>query len=565
MSDWLTTVAFSAITAAGIAAAASYQEEAKVQSADTKYNRDLRAAVFANNYFRPSVVWAHAAMQSLGSYSRRSQAPPWVHIPITCRNKHRVMLSWWMDVKGGGAKPRPVALILHGLGQNHTAKIIHSLAAHLARSGFIPVVYNRPGCHGTDDQLATPLPVNHGDTEEMADVVEHVYEFCEQQPVFAIGLSAGSNLLTKYMGERHHPVPIAGGVSVSNGYNLNKALTHLRQRPFYSRVLARLHRNTAYSQHAHQWASDARVNHEKILAATDPADIDRYLTCPLLGFETTEAYYDSIACEPYLPAVRAPLLLLNALDDPCVHPSLLPGKDVLKNNPNLVLATTSMGGHLGWTENVRGDTGWLERTCARYLKFVRSRLATDLDNQHVVPIPVSSQRAAAEEGTKGRKLNDGVRRRDEGRLWQEGAARGQDGDGRQVRRHSVHSKPCGVAQSPGQVHQDRVCDLAAESSRRCERSEWLGVRGSGAHCVCQGGCLCDSGVQEAARSGGGAATMLIASGSLSCGQGLELVARRVYEPQNFVRGVPAEVDDDDEESWVLDLFDTKRDAAGGDH
>eukprot|EP01114_Cavostelium_apophysatum_P003354 TRINITY_DN13189_c0_g1_i1.p1 TRINITY_DN13189_c0_g1~~TRINITY_DN13189_c0_g1_i1.p1 ORF type:complete len:104 (-),score=5.97 TRINITY_DN13189_c0_g1_i1:50-361(-) len=52
-----------------------------------------------------------------------------------------------------------------------------------------------------------------------------------------------------------------------------------------------------------------------------------------------------------LSDVKTPLLLLSALDDPLVSPDCVPYKEIV-GNPNLILATTKIGGHVAW------HTGW---------------------------------------------------------------------------------------------------------------------------------------------------------------------------------------------------------------
>jgi predicted alpha/beta-fold hydrolase len=60
------------------------------------------------------------------------------------------------------------------------------------------------------------------------------------------------------------------------------------------------------------------------------------------------------------------LLCLNALDDPIAAPECIP-YDEIKTNPNVVLATTDYGGHIGWFEHNKKPIRWMVKPLTEFI------------------------------------------------------------------------------------------------------------------------------------------------------------------------------------------------------
>ena len=91
------------------------------------------------------------------------------------------------------------------------------------------------------------------------------------------------------------------------------------------------------------------------------------------GYPSVDAYYAAASSDQRIPQIRTPLLLLNAYDDPIVPGrSIVPAIQRARENPSVMLALTSHGGHLGWCD--RGDElpwggpAWAERAACGFLE-----------------------------------------------------------------------------------------------------------------------------------------------------------------------------------------------------
>jgi predicted alpha/beta-fold hydrolase len=76
-------------------------------------------------------------------------------------------------------------------------------------------------------------------------------------------------------------------------------------------------------------------------------EFDEAVTRRVFGFRTVHEYYRKGSSAQYVPDIEIPGLLFSALDDPIAHQEAIPVHEVW-GNPNIILATTSKGGHIGW-------------------------------------------------------------------------------------------------------------------------------------------------------------------------------------------------------------------------
>ena len=89
---------------------------------------------------------------------------------------------------------------------------------------------------------------------------------------------------------------------------------------------------------------------EKASTATTIRAVDEALTAPCFGFPSVDAYYADASADQRVKGIGVPLLIMNAADDPIAQYNVKEGvfdAETLAANPNLVVAVTETGGHLG--------------------------------------------------------------------------------------------------------------------------------------------------------------------------------------------------------------------------
>jgi predicted alpha/beta-fold hydrolase len=89
---------------------------------------------------------------------------------------------------------------------------------------------------------------------------------------------------------------------------------------------------------------------ERVYASTNTG---RYVQCPTWRYPTENSYYRDTSCVDAVAAVRTPVLVRHAKDDPICLDLAVP-YHLIESNSYLVRCATSVGGHLRWFEFGRG-------------------------------------------------------------------------------------------------------------------------------------------------------------------------------------------------------------------
>ena len=74
---------------------------------------------------------------------------------------------------------------------------------------------------------------------------------------------------------------------------------------------------------------------------------DQMVTIKMFGYKNKEEYYDKSSSCWKIPYIKIPTLFMAALDDPLIGKTGIDFKAISLND-NTVLATTDIGGHLGF-------------------------------------------------------------------------------------------------------------------------------------------------------------------------------------------------------------------------
>jgi predicted alpha/beta-fold hydrolase len=268
----------------------------------------------------------------------------------------------WLPGRPGA----PLLLVLHGLeggGRSHYVAGLFELAR--ARGWRAGVLWFR-SCSGEVNRLARFY--HSGDTGDFDFVLRVLMEREPGVRVGVVGISIGGNVLLKWLGEQGDAAPkvVVGGVAICVPFDL-VACARVMDQGFQKAVYtASFMRSFHAKVRAKRGALPAGVDVPAGLRARTFAAYDRAVTAPLHGFADEMDYWTRASSGPYLPRIRRPALLINALDDPFVPPESLPDVRTL---PECVQAEfVRHGGHVGFVEGPPWRTrSWAERRAVEYL------------------------------------------------------------------------------------------------------------------------------------------------------------------------------------------------------
>ncbi|KAK3325755.1 Alpha/Beta hydrolase protein [Apodospora peruviana] len=276
----------------------------------------------------------------------------------------------------GSDDTRPMLICLHGLsGGSHEVYLRHAFLP-LVKSGEWEVcVVNARGC--ANSAITTGVLFNARATWDVRQFVKWARATFPNRPLFAVGFSLGANILTNYVGEECADCPLKAAISVGNPFELdvtNKALQRsLLGKHVYQRVMGtNMKKLTAY--HKESFMKYTNLDLGKIERLTYLYEFDREVQTVTWGYPTETAYYRDASSADAVLAIKIPFFAISAEDDPIAVQEAIPYEE-FKANPNTVLCTTSLGGHLSWFEI--GGGRWFTRPICNFLQAMASEINLD--------------------------------------------------------------------------------------------------------------------------------------------------------------------------------------------
>jgi len=268
-------------------------------------------------------------------------------------------LDWLVGGSG------PLVLILHGLEGSSLSHYASGLLAEIAALGWRGAVVNFRSCSGELNRL--PRLYHSGETSDLGWVVARLVDAEPGLRLGLVGVSLGGNVALKWLGERREAAPVAAAVAVSTPFDLEGCARVLDRQPGRLLYTAQFLRSMKAKVRAKAHMYDGLVNLAAALRARTFAEYDRHVTAPLGGFADERDYWTRSSSGPYLPKIRRPCLLINAVNDPFIPAASLPTA-ALAASPWLEAAFVAEGGHAGFLEGRTGRTSWAERQAMAFLR-----------------------------------------------------------------------------------------------------------------------------------------------------------------------------------------------------
>ena len=255
-----------------------------------------------------------------------------------------------------------VVILLHGLEGNAQRPYITGTAKLFNQNGIDACAVNFRGCSGEPNRLFRSY--HSGATEDLDAVVTSILEQDKYSEIFIKGISLGANMALKYVGERNDvPMEIKAVIAISTPCDLKgscDALMHLKNRHYAIRFLA--HLKDKLKPKLAQFPQDISI--ADFNSIKNLVNFDDVYTSKAHGFKDAYDYYEKASCLQFLPNIKLPSLIINALNDSFLSAECYPVKEA-KQNPNLYLEMPKYGGHVGFID--KGNVYYNER---RALDFI---------------------------------------------------------------------------------------------------------------------------------------------------------------------------------------------------
>ena len=314
------------------------------------------------------VPWAsnaHSQILLYLAFEARSPTLQWDKDErLVMKDGGTVSLQWWGLHGKDVTDSTPILLVLPticGYGDD-----LRGFVRRIQKTlGWIVVVCNRRG-HGPLP-LTSPQINTMGNTDDLRAQMQVIQERRPQAPLYAVGLSAGSGLLVRYLGEEGSQTPLRAGIAFCPAYDISVSFS--RVHPWYDKIMAK--KLLQYFLQKHQQTLSEVPGFAQSMATRSMDEFHQKLF-PLAGFQDQASYFE--ASNPMVVAqdCRIPTLVLNALDDPiCPRKSLEEGLEGLHEHPeHYIVAVTKHGSHCAFFEGFLRLQSWAEKVMAEFLQSV---------------------------------------------------------------------------------------------------------------------------------------------------------------------------------------------------
>lgn len=255
-----------------------------------------------------------------------------------------------------------VIILLHGLEGSAQRPYITGPAKLFNQNGIDACAVNFRSCSGETNRLYRSY--HSGATEDLEAVISHVLSKDKYKDIYIKGISLGANLALKYAGERDEiPTELKAIIAVSTPCDLKGScgeLLSLKNKHYAIRFLDHLKKKL--KPKLEQFPENITLaDFNKIKSLID---FDHIYTAKAHGFKDAYDYYAQASCLQFLPNVKVPSLIINALNDSFLSHGCYPVKEA-KHNPDLFLEMPKYGGHVGFID--KGNIYYNEH---RALEFI---------------------------------------------------------------------------------------------------------------------------------------------------------------------------------------------------
>jgi predicted alpha/beta-fold hydrolase len=280
---------------------------------------------------------------------------------ITLTDSDFVDLDWSFAKK----KTNKLIILLHGLEGNAQRAYITRSAKLFNENEYDAIAMNFRSCSGEPNRLYRSY--NAGATEDLREVVTHVLtNYPKYDHIIIKGFSLGGNMLLKYLGEAIRvPKEVKAGIAISapcSLYGSLQQMDRLENRLYTNRFVRHLQGKLTEKHKAYP----SLLSLDAIKKADTLFKIDDLYSSKAHGYKDALDYYKKCSSLQFLPYIKTPTLVINALNDSFLSQDCYPIKEA-EANKNLYLEMPKYGGHVGFFE-----FGQIYHTEAEALSFATS-------------------------------------------------------------------------------------------------------------------------------------------------------------------------------------------------
>lgn len=273
----------------------------------------------------------------------------------------------FLDLDWSRVASKRLVIISHGLEGNSTRSYVRAMVKAVNQGGWDGLAWNYRGCSGKPNLKLRSY--HNSATDDLARVIDHAAQRGGQKGSYSeialIGFSLGGNLTLVHLGrDRVDPI-VSKAITFSVPCDLaaSAAVLALPSNKLYmKRFLILLHQKIKEKmKYFPNELDDSGYGKIKTFKEFD----DRY-TAPIHGFKDAHDYWEKSASRQFIPEIRLPTLIINAVNDPFLPGECFPVAEV-EANKKVTLKMPQSGGHVGFMAFKNGGHYWSEQQAVSFL------------------------------------------------------------------------------------------------------------------------------------------------------------------------------------------------------
>lgn len=273
----------------------------------------------------------------------------------------------FLDIDWSRKGNKRIAILSHGFEGSSRQPYILGMTKALNEAGWDTLSWNFRGCSGEINNKVRFY--NAASSDDLELVIEYARKHGYTR-IALIGFSLGGSMTLKYLGEKGSRLPadITHAATISVPDDLYSCVEELSSTPFQKGVYQKRFLDSIKLKLAQKIIQfPDLLAHLDLESIQSIEDFDNQFTAPLCGFQSAVDYYHKGSCKNYIAEIKVPTLILNAQNDPILHPDSHPIY-VCRDHKCVFLEMTSEGGHVGFVHTELHDHHWSDKRAVEFLE-----------------------------------------------------------------------------------------------------------------------------------------------------------------------------------------------------
>lgn len=316
--------------------------------------------ILSSKYKAPAWIGGKHAQTIIPSLFRKVTGVEYLRERISTED------SDFLDIDWSRVDSKKLIILSHGLEGCSTASYVLGMVKEFNARGWDALAWNFRSCGG---ELNHSVRLYHGGSiEDLKAVIDHALSTKLYKQICLIGFSLGGNIILKYLAEYKMDLPrqIKRACVFSVPCDLYACARNLScgiNRIYLNRFLVTLKEKIARKA-AKNPGLYASIN---VDAIQDFIDFDNHITAPMSGFKDAIHYYLECSSKYSIPKIEMPTLIVNAQNDPFLHPVCFPIEECNKSE-HVFFENPYDGGHIGFIKDKIIGTYWSEERAIAFLE-----------------------------------------------------------------------------------------------------------------------------------------------------------------------------------------------------